>query len=145
MFCAGKMSQYLESMRINDTIDVKGPQGKLTYTGKGQSVIRRPGKGESTVSAKHIGFIAGGTGITPMLQVITAILKEPHSQQVRMSLLFANQTEKDILLRAELEALAEQHSNFHLHFTLDQAPEGWGYSQGYVLLPLLHHTFLHPS
>ena len=31
------MSQHLEQMNIGDTIDVRGPSGKLTYEGKGIS------------------------------------------------------------------------------------------------------------
>jgi cytochrome-b5 reductase len=31
----GKMSQYLDKMSIGDSIDVKGPSGRLTYKRKG--------------------------------------------------------------------------------------------------------------
>lgn len=31
----GKMSQYLESMKIGDTIEFRGPNGLLVYEGKG--------------------------------------------------------------------------------------------------------------
>lgn len=34
----GKMSQYLDAMSIGDTIDVRGPSGKLTYLGQGKEV-----------------------------------------------------------------------------------------------------------
>lgn len=30
------MSQYLESLKINDTIDFRGPSGLLVYKGKGE-------------------------------------------------------------------------------------------------------------
>lgn len=33
----GKMSQYLESLKINDTIDFRGPSGLLVYKGKGEN------------------------------------------------------------------------------------------------------------
>ena len=56
-------------------------------------------------------MIAGGTGITPMLQVIRAILKNPRDT-TKLYLIFANQTEEDILLRQELESL--QSDRFHL-------------------------------
>lgn len=43
------------------------------------------------------------------------------------------QTEKDILLRPELEELRNEHSaRFKLWYTLDRAPEAWDYSQGFV-------------
>ena len=35
----GKMSQYLESLKIGDTIDVRGPSGKLHYLGRGLEFV----------------------------------------------------------------------------------------------------------
>ena len=32
----GKMSQYLDSLEIGDTVDIRGPSGKLTYVGRGE-------------------------------------------------------------------------------------------------------------
>jgi hypothetical protein len=60
----GKMSQYLESLAIGDTIDVKGPTGHVHYLGRGQYTL--DGEAHRT---SHISMIAGGTGITPMYQV----------------------------------------------------------------------------
>ena len=49
-----------------DTIDIKGPIGHFTYFGNGRIQIH---KEERIV--KEIGFICGGTGITPAYQVTT--------------------------------------------------------------------------
>lgn len=49
------MSQHMDHLKIGDTIEVKGPKGKFHY--------------EPNMKA-HIGMLAGGTGITPMLQII---------------------------------------------------------------------------
>uniref|UniRef100_A0A4W5Q974 NADH-cytochrome b5 reductase n=1 Tax=Hucho hucho TaxID=62062 RepID=A0A4W5Q974_9TELE len=129
----GKMSQYLESLRIGDTIDFRGPSGLLVYQGNGAFAIKAEKKAEPVIkTAKQVGMIAGGTGITPMLQLITAIMKDPQDQTV-CHLLFANQTEKDILLRPELEEIAANHpTRFKLWFTLDRAPEEWEYSHGFI-------------
>ena len=83
--------------------------------------------------AKHFGLIAGGTGITPMLQMIHAVLRdEPHSD-VTMSLLYANQSEDDILVREELEDAVKQYpGRFKLHYTLDRPPKKWAYSKGFI-------------
>jgi NAD(P)H-flavin reductase len=62
-------------------------------------------KRRSDRKVRKIGMIAGGTGITPMLQIINAIMKEKKSS-IELSLLFANQTEQDILLREMIEDLA---------------------------------------
>lgn len=40
------MSQYLESLKINDTIDFRGPSGLLVYKGKGEH--RNPTSAESS-------------------------------------------------------------------------------------------------
>lgn len=129
----GKMSQYLESLRIGDTIDFRGPNGLLVYKGKGSFAIKADKKSPPVMTtAKHVGMIAGGTGITPMLQIISAIMKDPKDETV-CYLLFANQTEKDILLRPELEeVLVNNPTRFKRWYTLDRAPEGWEYSQGFI-------------
>ncbi|KAK7891799.1 hypothetical protein WMY93_023762 [Mugilogobius chulae] len=58
----GKMSQYLESLKINDTIDFRGPSGLLVYKGKGVFAIQPEKKAPAeTKTAKHLGMIAGGT------------------------------------------------------------------------------------
>ncbi|XP_056132535.1 NADH-cytochrome b5 reductase 3 [Lampris incognitus] len=129
----GKMSQYLESLKLNDTIDFRGPSGLLVYKGKGAFAIQSDKKAPPEIrKVKDVGMIAGGTGITPMLQVITAMMKDPQDPTV-CHLLFANQTEKDILLRPELEEIMVNHPDrFKLWFTLDKAPEDWDYSQGFI-------------
>uniref|UniRef100_A0ACB8FQP6 NADH-cytochrome b5 reductase 3 n=1 Tax=Sphaerodactylus townsendi TaxID=933632 RepID=A0ACB8FQP6_9SAUR len=129
----GKMSQYLEHLKKGDTIDFRGPSGLLVYKGKGVFAIRPDKKSEPAIKyAKHVGMIAGGTGITPMLQLIRAVVKDKDDPTV-CHLLFANQTEQDILLRAELEEIQAQYSSrFKLWYTLDRATEGWQYSQGFV-------------
>uniref|UniRef100_A0A672JDN3 NADH-cytochrome b5 reductase n=1 Tax=Salarias fasciatus TaxID=181472 RepID=A0A672JDN3_SALFA len=129
----GKMSQYLEGLKLNDTIDFRGPSGLLVYRGRGAFDIQPDKKSAAErKTAKHLGMIAGGTGITPMLQIITAVMKDPQDRTV-CHLLFANQTEKDILLRPELEEIQVNHpERFKLWFTVDRAPEDWEYSRGFI-------------
>lgn len=142
----GKMSQYLESLRINDTIDFRGPSGLLVYKGKGVFAIQPDKKSPAEMkTAKHLGMIAGGTGITPMLQLVTAIMKDPDDKTV-CHLLFANQTEKDILLRPELEDIQVSHPDrFKLWFTVDRAPENWEYSKGFISEDMVREHLLPPS
>ncbi|XP_041253087.1 NADH-cytochrome b5 reductase 3 isoform X2 [Onychostruthus taczanowskii] len=95
----GKMSQYLDSLKIGDTIDFRGPSGLLVYKGKGKFDIRPEKKAEPvTKTVRYVGMIAGGTGITPMLQIIRAIIKDK-DDPTTCQLLFANQigiTAKDL-------------------------------------------------
>ncbi|KAE8295804.1 NADH-cytochrome b5 reductase 2 [Larimichthys crocea] len=129
----GKMSQYLDNMAIGDSIDFRGPNGLLVYKGNGQFSIRPDKKSEPKVrSFKHVGMIAGGTGITPMLQLIRSITADP-TDNTKCSLIFANQTEKDILLREELEEVKRNHPDkVKVWFTLDKPPQDWSYSSGFV-------------
>ncbi|XP_072419383.1 NADH-cytochrome b5 reductase 3-like [Chiloscyllium punctatum] len=129
----GKMSQYLEDLKIGDTIHFRGPGGLLFYEGKGKFAIQPDKKSPpENKYAKKLGLIAGGSGITPMLQLIRAIMKD-NEDPTMCYLLFANQTEKDILLRDDLEEIQAQYSDrFRLWYTVDKAPEGWDYSEGFL-------------
>ncbi|PNJ00639.1 CYB5R1 isoform 5, partial [Pan troglodytes] len=132
----GKMSQYLDSLKVGDVVEFRGPSGLLTYTGKGHFNIQPNKKSppEPRV-AKKLGMIAGGTGITPMLQLIRAILKVPEDP-TQCFLLFANQTEKDIILREDLEELQARYPNrFKLWFTLDHPPKGILPISGHPTIP----------
>jgi len=143
----GKMSQKLDSLKIGDTMDMKGPKGHMTYLGKGNFTVKPMGKPLSERSAKHFCMIAGGTGITPCLQVMQAIFKEGSGDKTTVSLLYANQTEDDILVREELEAFAKDHPDrFSIHYTLDRPPaEGWKYSTGFISKDMIEKHLLPPG
>lgn len=76
-------------------------------------------------------MIAGGSGITPMYQVANAILKNRHDT-THVSLVYANVTEQDILLREELDAWARMYPNFSVHYVLNTPPANWKGSTGFV-------------
>lgn len=89
-------------------------------------------------------MLAGGTGITPMLQMVRAIIKDP-TDETQVSLLFANQTEKDILLREELDDIAKNHpTKLKLWYTLDTSSDGWSYSTGHINADMIK-KYMFPS
>ncbi|XP_035521211.1 NADH-cytochrome b5 reductase 2 [Morone saxatilis] len=142
----GKMSQYLDNMAIGDAIDFRGPNGLLVYKGNGLFSIRPDKKSEPKVRKfKHVAMIAGGTGITPMLQLIRSITADP-TDKTKCSLIFANQTEKDILLREELEEVKKNHPDkVQLWFTLDKPSQDWRYSAGFVTYDMIKEHLPAPS
>ncbi|CAN3354149.1 NADH-cytochrome b5 reductase 1 [Diutina catenulata] len=113
----GNVSKHVESKKLGETISVRGPKGFFNH---------------SPNMVDHFGMIAGGTGITPMYQIITAVLKNPEDKS-KISLVYANVTEQDILLKAELDKLAAEHpEQFKVHYVLNEAPAEWTGSTGFV-------------
>lgn len=56
----GKMSQYLDAMKIGDKIAFKGPSGKLQYMGTGKFAIKKLRKEPPKITvANHVNLIAG--------------------------------------------------------------------------------------
>lgn len=113
----GNISKYLDGLKIGDSIEVKGPKGNFSYFPN---------------MVENIGMIAGGTGLTPMLQVIRFILSNP-ADKTKISLVFANVSFEDILLKDELDKLAADHpKQLKVHYVLNIAPENWTQSIGFV-------------
>ncbi|KAM0952700.1 putative oxidoreductase [Dioscorea sansibarensis] len=126
----GIMSQYLESLPIGSTIEIKGPVGHIEYTGRGNFVVNGKQK-----FARRLAMIAGGTGITPMYQVIQAVLQDKHNDHTEMHLVYANRTEDDILLREELDQWAREYpEQFKVWYVVEavKGKEEWKYSLGFV-------------
>lgn len=120
-------------MALGDTIGFRGPSGRLQYLGNGEFSIKKLRKDPPiTVKVTNVNLIAGGTGITPMLQLIRDILKRT-GDSTKLKLLFANQTEDDILLRPEIEEVAAKHPDqFQFWYTLDRPAANWQYSEGFI-------------
>ena len=113
----GNVSRHVSLLKIGETIRVKGPKGQFNY---------------SPTLSREIGMIAGGTGITPMLQIIRAALKNP-ADRTKISLIYANVNEEDILLKKELDVLAAKYgSRFTVFYVLNNPPEGWTGGVGFV-------------
>jgi len=59
-----------------------------------------------------------------MLQLIRQVTRDP-KDETKLSLLFANQTEEDILLRDELEEAVKSHSDrIKVWYTVDRPTDG---------------------
>lgn len=117
----GNISKYVASLKIGQSLKVKGPKGAMVYT---------PGL------VKRFGMIAGGTGITPMLQIIRAIIRgRPRSggkDTTEVDLIFANVNEEDILLKEDLDALAAEDDKFRVYYVLNNPPKPWEGGVGFV-------------
>lgn len=129
-------------LKIGDRMKIKGPKGNMTYT---PNMVR------------HLCMIAGGTGITPMLQIVRAIVRgRPRNgghDRTKVDLTFANVNEDDILLRKDLDHLANEDDGFRVHYVLNNPPDGWTGGVGFVtpefmkvrLLALCRKALLKPA
>lgn len=123
----GLLSQRLDSLQIGDTVGVKGPIGHIHYEGRSKITIDKAPK-----LVKRFAMIAGGTGITPMFQVIRAIVEDPEDS-TEVSLIYTNRMEGDIMLKDQLDEWQDKHSNFKVWYTLSKKPrDGWAYSTGRI-------------
>ncbi|RVX22523.1 Nitrate reductase [Vitis vinifera] len=128
----GLMSQYLDSLPLGATLDVKGPLGHIEYTGRGNFLVHGKPK-----FAKKLAMIAGGSGITPIYQIIQAVLKDPEDD-TEMYVVYANRTEDDILLWEELDAWAEKHERLKVWYVVGESiRKGWKYSLGFITESIL--------
>lgn len=113
----GKISAHMTTLAPGDTIDLKGPTGNFVY--------RRN-------MCRSIGMIAGGTGITPMLQILKAIHRDRPADKTRVDLIYANVNQDDILLKDELLTLTRTDPRIFVYFVLNNPPPLWSGGKGFV-------------
>lgn len=122
----GNISKHMGGLSVGDTMKVKGPKGAMVYT---PNMVR------------HFGMIAGGTGITPMLQIIRAIVRgRPRnggSDRTKVDLIFANVNMEDILLKDDLDKLNAEDEDFKVHYVLNNPPEKWDGGTGFVTADMI--------
>jgi cytochrome-b5 reductase len=118
----GNISAHMTTLKIGDTMKIRGPKGAMVYT---PNMCRR------------IGMIAGGTGITPMLQIIRAINRGRPQDTTKIDLIFANVNPDDILLKEQLDALDKEDPNFSVYYVLNNPPEKWDGGVGFVTADII--------
>lgn len=129
LYPQGNISKYVLELQIGDTIKVRGPKGFFTYTPN---------------MVEHFGMVAGGTGITPMYQIITAIARNP-DDKTKVTLLYGSVSELDILLKEELDAIALANPNIEVYHVLNQPPEGWTGGVGFINEEMMKDKLPHAS
>jgi len=141
----GKMSQYLDNMKIGDFMSMRGPVGEFDYSAAGVFTI----DGEECKASKF-NMIAGGTGITPCMQIASEILRNSKTDHTKISLVFACREEGDLLMRTTLDAWEEAFpKQFSVHYILsDNWSDDWiaqGYSTGFVNKELFEKVLYSPA
>ncbi|ESZ98962.1 NADH-cytochrome b5 reductase [Sclerotinia borealis F-4128] len=126
----GVMSEHMHEMVPGQRLDFKGPIPKYPW---------------SANKHDHIALIAGGTGIAPMYQLARAIFNNP-ADKTKVTLVFANVTEEDILLKHEFEELENTYpQRFRAFYVLGQPPASWLGGKGFINKELLKTVLPEPK
>eukprot|EP01056_Protomagalhaensia_sp_Gyna25_P000283 Protomagalhaensia_sp_Gyna_25__282@NODE_1132_length_2155_cov_111_949905_g307_i3_p1_GENE_NODE_1132_length_2155_cov_111_949905_g307_i3NODE_1132_length_2155_cov_111_949905_g307_i3_p1_ORF_typecomplete_len254_score29_52NAD_binding_1/PF00175_21/1e28FAD_binding_6/PF00970_24/2_9e14NAD_binding_6/PF08030_12/3_6e10_NODE_1132_length_2155_cov_111_949905_g307_i33631124 len=124
----GKMSQFLCNQKLGDNIAVLGPLPTIKYTPN---------------EFKKIGMICGGTGVTPMFQILKEMFRDSDEPATEVTMLYSSRTEHDIVLRNSLLEMAKNHpKRFHLHLVVSEPSSSWQGIAGKIHRSMIAH-YLH--
>ena len=104
----GIFSTYATSqLKVGDVLEVHEPEGKFVL--------------EPTRSNNYLGM-AAGSGITPVLSMIKAVLQQEPSSS--FTLIYGNKSSEETMFKAELDALSITYdSRFNLHYVFSRQNE----------------------
>lgn len=129
----GNLSAHFDAMKVNDTLQFMGPLLRWKW---------EPNKFE------EIGLIGGGSGITPLYQIIQHVLGN-NNDRTKITLLYGSKTVDDILLKPQLDELASKYPDkFKLKYfvgTSDTSDLGDNISIGHIDKKELESNLPKPS
>lgn len=101
----GKLTPHIHSLKVGDKLAFKGPIKKWAY---------------KMNEFDQVGLIGGGSGITPLYQILGHALKDKNNK-TKFTLLYGNLTEDDILLRKEFDTLKKKYPDtFNVVYFVDK-------------------------
>lgn len=112
----GQIGNYLKNLPIGSYVDIRGPKGAMKY--------RR-------YLAKNIGMVAGGTGITPMYQVIRAVCEDP-KDDTHITLFYGSRTESDIMLKNKIDEWSKKYPEKLTVYYVLSHQEDWDGLKGFI-------------
>ncbi|OMH81206.1 NADH-cytochrome b5 reductase-like protein [Zancudomyces culisetae] len=102
----GSVSKFIHNLKPGEYVEIRGPNLTFPYYPN---------------TKKHIGMIAGGTGIAPMYQLLKKLLLEkPRDEIPKITLIYANKSLQDILLHDQLNKLREEFpEHLDIHYVVE--------------------------
>jgi ferredoxin-NADP reductase len=112
------------NIKEGDLLDVMGPSGAFTFTGK---------------EAESVVLIGGGVGITPLMAAIRYLFDTAWPGQIY--LVYGSQTTEQFIFRDELEYLQRRMNNLHVAATMTRAVgTSWMGSEGQITADFLQRS-----
>lgn len=124
VYPTGKLGPLLAQLRPGaDRLEMQGPFGDLVYLRGGRFRLGSGGLQREAV-ATHAVMVAAGSGITPMWQLLRTMVAEwREGGQLRVTLVFCNRREEDVIFRRDLELLASEFARrLRLRLLLSEPP-----------------------
>jgi ferredoxin-NADP reductase len=112
-------STALKALKEGDWARIDAPYGEFTFEGEHEK----------------IGLLGGGIGITPFMS-ICRYCSDMHLD-TKITLLYGNRTENDIVFRKELETMQQQNKNLKVVFTLNEASSEWKGATGLITAEMI--------
>lgn len=110
-FCIAKQTYFskflFEEIEEGDIINIEGPFGRFKLK----------------EIEDNITFIAGGTGIAPMISFIRTLLKKRFDKNIW--LFYSVRNSEDLAYKEELEKYKQENEKFHLILTCTRECENW--------------------
>lgn len=111
----GLASTYVWSLKGGESLKFTGPFGKVFF--------QEP-------PTEQIVFLNTGTGVSQHLSYLVS--KKEIFPHLQYRMLFGVRSEKDIYLKDELDALANEFPNFKYEFVLSRPSDHWKGKKGYI-------------
>lgn len=122
-YAHGTMSKYMCERQESDIVNLAGPYGGYDLAGVKDK--------ESVV------MLAAGTGITPMFNLMTWLLERRQRKSSKVTLMFFNKAEEDILFKNQFDSLQKQDNRFNVEYILSRPSKSWDGPTGRVSTSLL--------
>nr|XP_045601407.1 uncharacterized protein LOC123760049 [Procambarus clarkii] len=112
----GLVSRHFQALKPGDKVEFQGPCGGFEY---------------ETNGLDELTLLASGGGVTPAMQLIRYIIRDP-TDNTNIKLIYFSENCDEILYREELDQYAARDERLKLVYTLGEAPEHWEGEEGFI-------------
>jgi ferredoxin-NADP reductase len=114
-----EFSTALKALKPGDWARIDAPYGEFTFEGEHERIC----------------LLGGGIGITPLRSICKYCTDK--RMNTKVTLVYGNRGENDIVFREEFEAMQKQNPNFKLVLTVNEASKEWKGAVGFINTDLI--------
>jgi ferredoxin-NADP reductase len=112
-------STALKALKAGNWARIDAPYGSFTFEGEHEKIC----------------LLGGGIGITPFRSICRYCTDK--RVDAKITLLYGNRSENDIVFREEFEAMQKQNPNLKVVFTVNEASSAWKGTIGFISTELV--------